>query len=87
MSKDDKRTEQEKAPHRSLVEVRNAIEAANENRSRKEAAKIANSLTHKQCDAVVAADGDAAKVEQAIKPVVEKPEPAKVETKQPNKGK
>lgn len=85
MSQDDKRTEQEKAPHKSLVEVRNAIEVAKEC-SRKEAAGIANKLTHKQCDLVVAADGDKGKIEQAIKPVVEKPEPAP-EPKQPNKGK
>lgn len=86
MSQEDKRTEQEKAPHKSLTEVRNAIEVAKDC-TRAAAAKIANELTHKQCDAVVAADGDKAKVLQAIKPVAEKPAPPKVETKQPNKGK
>lgn len=85
MSQDDKRTEQEKAPHKSLVQVRNAIEVAKEC-SRKEAAVIANMLTNKQCDLVVAADGDKGKIEQAIKTVVEKPDP-KPEPKQPNKGK
>jgi len=85
MSQNDKRTEQEKAPHKSLVEVRNAIEVAKEC-GRKEAAGIANKLTYKQCDLVVAADGDKGKIEQAIKTVVEKPAP-KPEPKQPNKGK
>ncbi|MEQ8636905.1 hypothetical protein [Gimesia maris] len=74
-------TIQEKNPHKSLVEVRNTIEVVTEC-TRKQAAAIANNLTHAQCDAIVKADGDKAKVEAAIKPVVEaKPEPAKVEDK------
>lgn len=78
-------TEQEKNPHKSLVEVRNTIEITTEC-SRKEAAAIANNLTHAQCDAIVQADGDEAKVKAAIKPVVEKAaEPEK--PKQPNKSK
>jgi len=79
------RTEQEKNPHKSLVEVRNTIEIITEC-TRREAAIIANSLTHAQCDAIVKADGDEAKVKAAIKPVVEKAvEP--VEVKQPIKSK
>ena len=60
-------TEQEQAPHASLVEVRNSIQVATDC-SRKEAAEIANNLTAKQCDAVVAADGDKAKIATATAP-------------------
>lgn len=81
-------TIQEKNPHKSLVEVRNSIEIVT-GCIRKEAAAIANNLTHEQCDAVVKADGDEAKIKQAIqpvKPVVEpviekKPEPVKADEK------
>lgn len=72
-------TIQEKNPHKSLVEVRNTIQVVIDC-SRKEAADIANNLNHSQCDAIVKADGDKAKVEAAIKPVVEA-KPEKVEDK------
>lgn len=58
-------TEQEKNPHLSLVSVRNCIETCLDV-PRSEAAVIANSLSHEQCDDVVAADGDAKRVEAAI---------------------
>ena len=64
-----KLTEQEKNPHASLVEVRNAIEATLDGtNSRAQAAAIANELTHDQCDKIVAADGDVAKIKAAMKP-------------------
>lgn len=63
-----KLTDQEKNPHPSLVEVRNAIEATLDgNQCRSQAAAIANELTHDQCDKIVAADGDAAKIKAAMK--------------------
>lgn len=71
-----KLTQQEQQPHESLVQVRNAIQSSLEC-PRKEAALIANELTHDQCEKVVAADADKAKVEAAIKNVKPKLEPAK----------
>lgn len=68
-----KLTEQEKNPHSSLVEVRNAIEATLDgNKCRSQAAAIANELTHEQCDKIVAADGDIAKIKAAMKPAEQK---------------
>lgn len=69
--KEDKRTDQEKEPHASLVEVRNTIEVVT-GVPRREAAAIANQLTSTQCDAVVKADGDPEKVKQAIQIAVAK---------------
>jgi len=83
-------TEQEKNPHKSLVEVRNTIEILTEC-TRKQAASIANHLTHAQCEAIVEADGDEAKVKAAIRPVVEKtaeaPKAVEQKQKQPTKSK
>lgn len=65
-------TAQEKQPHESLIEVRNSIEVALGDGTRRKAASIANNLTHDQCDKVIAANGDTGKVLAAINPVAEK---------------
>ncbi len=79
-------TEQEKKPHKSLVQVRNTIETVTKC-TRKQAAEIANGLTASQCDKVVEADGDAAKVAEAIKPIPKPKAAPKAEEKaDPKKG-
>ena len=70
--KNDKRTQQEKQPHASLVQVRNSIEAA-KGVTRLQAAGIANNLTDEQCEAVLAAG--AKKGQAATKAVLEAIEP------------
>lgn len=75
-------TEQELNPHKSLVEVRNSIQFATEC-GRKQAAEIANQLTGGQCDAVVAADGDKKKIEDAIQPAKKQAEAVKEQAAKP----
>ena len=59
--------QQEKDPHPSLVQVRNSLEVALV-LTRGEAANAANGLSHKQCDDIVAAHGDAGKIKAVLKP-------------------
>jgi len=85
-----KLSEQQKTPHASLVQIRNVIEVVTEC-SRKDAAEIAGNLTVDQCNRIVSADGDAAKIKEAIKPKATetKPveEPKATETKPKSKRK
>lgn len=69
-----KLTKQEADQHPRLAECRNAI-SSTLGLTRSHAAAVCNRMEHDQVEAVLAADGDKAKVQAAVEKVAKEPEP------------